>query len=296
MSTRPRRRRRRRASRWRWTHVKNASHDILGFINLLSICFHFALGAFRNALFARRLGRRFASVSTQAMSDRDWIFFHFDLLLFFFALPSFRLDTKSGFHFSLASPSSQAKKKIENFKTQFSTINFNKRSFPSPTALCTELSPSSSDVFAAAMNGLRWSVREVENYRENYFAMLLDEGENFLVGRRKKKNFTETNLRVNATIEREILRMRADFQEFSNFFFFVLFELKIENIFHKLFPMLARKTNWRDFSETTSLSELASWSDDARGIFPAKRWHHSTNCLRWHVQSFIFDPTIFSDI
>lgn len=83
----------------------------------------------------------------------------------------------------------------------------------------------------------------MENYRENYFAMLLDEGENFSSVGEKEKNFTETNLRVNATIEREILRMRADFQEFSNFFIFVLFKLKIENIFHKLFPMLARKTN-----------------------------------------------------
>lgn len=167
-------------------------------------------------------------------------------ICFYFSLRSrlFASTLKVVFTFLSLLLRRKQKKKIENFKTQFSTINFNKRSFSSPTALCTELSPSSScDVFAAAMNGLRWSVREVENYRENYFAMLLDEGENFSSVGEKEKNFTETNLRVNATIEREILRMRADFQEFSNFFIFVLFKLKIENIFHKLFPMLARKTN-----------------------------------------------------
>lgn len=141
------------------------------------------------------------------MPNRVWVFLHFDLIFLRFS------TLKVVFTASLPS---QEKKYWNFLKTQFSTINFKKISSSSPTALCTELFPSSCSSFFV---GNKWIAVECLGSGKLSGKIILRccsmEAKIFLPTRKLHR---ETNLRVNATIEREILRMRADFSRVFQLF------------------------------------------------------------------------------
>lgn len=229
--TRTRTRRRRWSSgRWR-AHIQNSPHNIFRIVSrniFFRSCFCcFPFRTLWNALPTSRFGCQLASVSRDTMSDWGWISFHFYLLIFFLSFFIFFLSLNSKWFpqiyrlYVRMLDSSRFKrwwkKSIENLKTQFSTINFNKISLCTPQKLH----------FAHETFRLRWQ-------RADCRVVIGKEGE---VGRIiEEKNpvkwwkiplkfyLCRTNFLVNTTVEREVLKIWEIFAEFSNFSLFSMYK------------------------------------------------------------------------
>lgn len=198
--------------------------------------------------------------------------------------------------------------RLKIFQFEFSTINFNKISFAPFHRNCT---CTKTLFFSCGEN--EWIAVKCSREVENYWEIILqrNEGENFLFEGRKK---LKTNFLVNATIEREILRLREISCEFSSSFSFAFLQIINRKIF---INFSSRKTvffcdfllNYRDRSREIAQKTPFLWEDHAR--FPKifsyvciskRRWSSASSQshrnkqfpFHWHLKLFSFVVVEFS--